>query len=84
MSIKNTSTTYGSIAKFFHWTIAAIVILMLCFGPFMDDITSKAIRSPVITFHKLTGLAILLLVVLRLLWTLYNPKPQLPINASRW
>lgn len=75
MSICNTSTTYGSVAKFLHWLIAVLVIGMLAFGFFMGDIP-KDYKGTVYNLHKLTGITVLFLMVLRALWALMNPKPR--------
>src|SRR3990167_4733132 len=74
MPIFNTTDTYGSVSKFLHWIIALLVICMLAFGFFMDDIP-KEYKGLVYNIHKLTGLAILLLMLLRVLWGLMNARP---------
>ena len=76
---KNTANTYGSVAKFFHWTIALLVICMLIFGYFLGDI-NKEYQPVAYNVHKLTGLTILTLMILRLLWRFTNPTPALPFN----
>jgi len=81
-SFFNTGSTYGPISKFFHWVIGLLVILML-FSYFLDDIPNKLLRGTAFNAHKLLGLSILALMVLRLIWTLYNRKPVLP-NTVRW
>lgn len=78
MSIMNTSTSYGSVSKFFHWLIAILVIGMLCIGYLMGYIKDDVTFGTVISVHKITGLFILVLIILRLIWTLFNPKPALP------
>ena len=55
-----------------------LVILMLIAGYFMTGISDDALKATVINLHKLTGLTILALMVLRLGWTLVNPKPLPP------
>ena len=75
--VRNTLTSYGSIAKTFHWLIFFLVLFMLFLGYFMDDVAQEA-RGQVYNIHKLTGLSILVLMILRLLWTLTNPKPIIP------
>lgn len=49
----------------------------------MDDIDDKSLAYLLINTHKVTGVAILILMVLRLFWMLINIKPELP-NASIW
>lgn len=83
MSLRNTATTYGSIAKFFHWTIFILVFFMIIFGFFLEDMPDD--WQPVTyNIHKLTGLLVLSLMVLRLLWALTNPKPALPFDTLPW
>lgn len=81
--LKNTQTTYGSVAKFFHWVVFFLVAFMLVLGYFMVDIDDKPLRGQVINIHKLIGLTILLLMLLRATWASVNPKPIL-LNAARW
>jgi cytochrome b561 len=83
MSLRNTTSTYGSVAKFLHWLIALLVIGMLIIGAMFDYFESIGIKGQVMAIHKATGVTILGLMLLRLLWALTNPKPRLPehINA---
>ena len=81
--IRNTLTSYGVVAKFFHWTIAFLIIFMLTFGYFLGDFP-EAYKGTVYNLHKLTGLLILSLMLLRLCWALMNPKPILPVTIPGW
>lgn len=86
MSIRNTNFRYGSVSRFFHWAIFLLVFCMLIVGYFAEDI-SKPLRGGVINIHKLIGLLILALMVLRALWACTNVKP-LPVAGTlfwqRW
>lgn len=83
MALCNTSSSYGSVAKFFHWLIALLVITMLIFGYFLGDIPEEY-QGMAYNLHKLTGLTILLLMILRGLWALMNVKPALPFDMPQW
>ena len=83
MQLRNTSTTYGAVSKFFHWLIFLLVLAMLIFGYFLDDVP-KEYKAVAYNLHKLTGLTILLLMLLRLMWALTNSKPLLPAETSCW
>jgi len=76
MSLRNTVFAYGAVSKFFHWLIFFLVLFMLVFGFLLDDIP-KDYQGAAYNLHKLIGLSILLLMVMRLIWTLINPKPEL-------
>lgn len=80
---RNSYTQYGSVAKFFHWVIFLLLVGMLIFGFFLDDIP-KDYQGFAYNIHKLTGLTILCLMVLRALWALSNPKPILPADTKAW
>lgn len=80
MGFRNSDTTYGSVAKFFHWLIALLIIIMLFVGYFMGDWGVMAVYD----LHKMTGLFILLLVILRIIWVLRNPRPSLPLSVTRF
>jgi len=81
--LRNTSNSYGAVAKFLHWLIFVLVFVMIVGGFFMDDVPSDY-KGMIFNLHKLTGLTILSLMVLRLLWALVNQKPSLPVSMPGW
>jgi len=81
--LRNTADRFGSVSKFLHWVIALLVVVMLIAGYFMTDIANDALKGQVINLHKLTGITILFLMIIRLLWALANPKPRLP-KGTPW
>jgi cytochrome b561 len=83
MSFRNSTSSFGSVAKFFHWLISPLIILMLAFGFFMGDFPENA-QGLIYGTHKLIGLTILFLMLLRLSWALVNPKPELPADTKAW
>src|SRR3990167_1634978 len=83
MSLRNTPKTYGIIAKFFHWLVALLAISMLIFCYFLDDF-SKGIQPLTYNIHKVTGVIILSIMLLRLIWTLFNTKPIALPNTAGW
>ncbi|SRR5579883_193023 len=83
MTFRNTSTSYGSIAKFFHWLIFLLLLFMVIYGFLLGDIP-KDYQPTAYNFHKLLGLTILALMILRALWAGINPKPALPFGTPSW
>jgi cytochrome b561 len=83
MSLRNTTMTYGSVAKFFHWLIFILLAGQVTFGYFLESIP-KDIQPITYNLHKLMGVSILLLMLLRGLWALNNPKPYLPLSTKLW
>ena len=84
MSLKNTEQQYGSLTKVFHWLVMILVIGMLIVGSLMGDIGDKTLKSQVFTLHKLTGLLVLSIGVLFLLWSLINTKPGYSNGVAPW
>jgi cytochrome b561 len=83
MALRNTMTAYGSVSKCFHWVIFILLTCMIVGGYWLSDIP-KDYRPAIYNLHKLTGLTILLLMVLRLVWQLMNVKPALPADTPCW
>lgn len=79
--LKNTETTYGSVSKAFHWGIFILVALMLICGFFMEDLP-ESMQGMTYMLHKSTGLLILGLMVLRLIWHWMNQVPLFPSAMS--
>src|SRR5690606_18670053 len=81
--LRNTEKTYGSVAKFLHWLMAAwiviayVVIIWLTWGH-----TEGLI--PGLNYHKVIGFTILLPFVVRVAWRLCTPEPSLPAGMPRW
>lgn len=82
--LKNTSNSFGTIAKTLHWVIALGILGMLAVGFIMVDMEPSPSKWTLYSLHKSTGVLILLLVILRLTWRLQNTVPQLPTNLQLW
>tara|TARA_B100000686_G_C16781374_1_gene972131 strand:- start:1649 stop:2203 length:555 start_codon:yes stop_codon:yes gene_type:complete len=83
MPAQNTENSYGSVAKFFHWTIALIVIALLAVGLYMGGMENSPLKFQVYGIHKSFGFLVLWLVGLRLAWKFYNEAPEL-LSKKRW
>lgn len=79
---RNTIQTYGIIARTFHWVMAVMVIGMLAVGFYMAGMAMGPDKIQIYGWHKATGILVLGLVTLRLLWRWSNKAPALPGNLS--
>ena len=71
MAIKNTTDVYGAVAQFIHWLMAIMIIVLLIL-----ELSIEAFQTPILyKIHKTIGFSILPLVIIRLLWSLYNKTP---------
>lgn len=82
--LKSGPNHWGSLAKFFHWTIVALILAQGAIGLIMVDLPKRPSVIPVYSFHKSLGLTILALAVLRLAWRLYDARPHDPPTMPRW
>jgi cytochrome b561 len=82
--LQNSAQAYGSVSRFFHWSIALLVLLMIPLGFLMGDIENQAWKIQAYTIHKQIGLFILALMLLRIVWALTNIKPALPFMTPLW
>lgn len=77
--LRNSSTGYGLIAIFFHWTMAILILGMLAFGLYLDGLPqTEQSTFQLYQLHKSIGFVVLALAALRLVWRLFNPAPKLP------
>jgi cytochrome b561 len=82
--IGNTNASWGSISRWFHWILAAIIIGMLAFGWWMNHIAARPDRLFYRSIHADIGYVVLVLMVLRLIWRGVNPTPALPAETPPW
>ena len=81
---------YGATAKWLHWLIALLVIVMLAGGQTLEGLPLDE-REQIIMVHSGLGTLVLLLMLLRLSWRLNHPVPgptstmgPLQIRLSKW
>jgi cytochrome b561 len=82
--IRNTPSSWGSVARFFHWVLGFMILGMLAFGWWMNHIPARSDRFFYRSIHSDIGYMVLLLTVLRLIWRGLNPTPALPSETPRW
>ncbi len=81
--LKSDRDHWGSLAKFFHWTIVLLILLQGTVGLIMVNMPKRPNVIPVYNFHKSVGLTILALAVLRLLWRVFDRRPEEPATMPR-
>jgi len=83
MPTEDTRLRYGTVAMALHWLIALLIIGNVCAGIYFGELAPKGtVPWWVVPMHKSTGLTILVLSVLRLLWRLTHKWPVLPQNMG--
>lgn len=82
--LRNDADAWGSPAKLFHWAIAALILAQIVLGVTAASWRLSPTKLNLFFWHKSTGMLILLLVALRLLWRLANRAPALPEGMPAW
>ncbi|WP_300541507.1 cytochrome b [Maricaulis sp.] len=87
------TSRYSAVAIALHWIIAALLIGMVFFGWYMEDLRDAAFGGGNVSldqvqeaynFHKTTGLLVLVLSLLRLGWRLTHKTPGMPAGMKPW
>jgi cytochrome b561 len=75
-------TRFPALSRWLHWTMAVMVIAMLFIGAGMAASVSNRYHA-LVSIHRPLGIAILVLVILRLINRWVNPPPPLPESIPR-
>jgi cytochrome b561 len=85
MPISNSSKGYGAIPQAAHWLTVILVALAWVLGLFGDDLPKGAQRDAGLFVHMSAGLAVVILLVVRLTLNLVNPPPPAgPATLGIW
>ena len=68
-------------ARVLHWSMAVLILTMLFVG--IGMVASLSLRPTLVSLHRPLGIAILLLVIVRLTNRLRHPPPPLPADLPR-
>src|SRR5258705_9025267 len=80
--LRNTADSWGAPSKLFHWVMAALILAQIALGVMAASWRVSPTKIELFFWHKSTGMLILALVALRLLWRLSNPPPELPSRIA--
>src|SRR5437588_11749458 len=81
MTMSTQRRQFAAFSRLLHWTMAAMVLTMLGIGVAM--VASLANYHVLVSIHRPLGIAILILVVIRLVNRLVNRPPPFPATMSR-
>jgi cytochrome b561 len=72
---------FPAFSRLLHWLMAVMILAMLLIGIGMAASVSERYRV-LVSIHRPLGIAILILVVVRLVNRFFNPAPSLPATMS--
>ena len=76
MQLRNSAQGYGAVSMALHWLTVTLVATAWLLGTFGDDLP-HALRSAGLFAHVSFGLAILIVVTVRIAWHVVDPPPPL-------
>lgn len=82
--LRNDAESWGGPAKLFHWLMAALIFAQIALGLVAVSWRVSPTKLNLFVWHKSTGMLILALLALRLLWRLSNRVPALPSEMAAW
>ena len=84
MQLRNTTDTYGALAKFLHWTIVVLIIAQYFVAEAADELPDGIEKLSLLTRHKSLGMLVLILAVVRIGWKLANRGTPAPVSMPAW
>ena len=83
--MKNTQHTYGKPSKILHYLAAIFVPMLLIAGAIMKQLPHNlSALGAIYNIHKLSGLAILCLMLVFFTWSMSQTKPIYPHTMATW
>lgn len=74
---------YTTVAIALHWAIAALIIFNLAFGFFMEGF-KPPLKGIVVPLHISSGITVLALTVVRIVWRLTHKPPPFSSDLTAW
>ena len=71
-------STYTRVAVALHWIIAAVIFSTFLLGLYMSDLPISPIKLKLYSYHKLIGITIFAVVLIRIAWRATHRPPPLP------
>ncbi len=84
MSLRNSSTEWGSVAKALHWLVAVGIFVLIYLGLQQSEMERGDARTQVRMIHASIALIVFLLMTLRLAWRWMNDTPEHPEGLPAW
>jgi cytochrome b561 len=84
MQWRNTTDTYGALAKFLHWTIVVLIIAQYFIAEAADELPDGIEKLSLLSRHKSLGMVVLILALVRIGWKLANRGTPAPVPMPDW
>ncbi|MDD4930137.1 MAG: cytochrome b [Gallionella sp.] len=78
------TTRYTRTAMTLHWLMALLILVVFPLGLYMHDLKLSPLKLELYSYHKWTGISLLLLAAFRILWRSAHTPPPLPATLPHW
>ena len=76
---------YGNFAKFLHWGMALMVIVLIVVGTYMAGLDkADPSKMQLMGMHKSFGAIFMQFAIIRVIWSRINNSPKLPDVLAGW
>jgi len=82
--LRNSTTDWGWVSRILHWLMAVLIFGQFILGKYAHELERTPEKLSLMMWHKSIGITLLFIVLLRLLWSLANPRPAISIDLPRW
>ena len=77
--------SYSTAARWLHWSMAVLVLMMIPVGFLMvQEGLPRTLQNNLFISHKNTGVLLLVLIVIRILYRWLNPPPSPAAHLPDW
>ena len=77
MALRNSIKAYGSIAKWFHWGTAILLVISYCTIYYREWFADSDLKNSIaIQLHFSVGITLLGIILMRIVWRLLNKTPN--------
>lgn len=83
-AVPSMKEAYTPTAKILHWLMALLILGLLPLGFYMSDLKLSPLKLQLYSWHKWAGVTVFMLVLIRLLWRIWNSPPALPSHMKRY
>ncbi|MDT8438081.1 MAG: cytochrome b [Wenzhouxiangellaceae bacterium] len=81
---RNTDSHYGAVAQLLHWLVVVGILMQFIWSWRIDETDSIRQQYALVVEHKSIGMTVLVLVLVRIGWRLFNRPPRLPAAMNGW
>jgi cytochrome b561 len=84
MSVKSSTTHYGTVAIIIHWLSALLILMLIGSGFRATSMVDLVAKTTMLKLHLPLGIAILLLTIGRMGWWMFVDRKPVSLPMPRW